>query len=114
MSLRSPSFRSRSQRPKSFDAEGPDRRVGGTLEHELRDSVGGDRREQNSVAMMSGGIDEAVDQSGPEDRRIVAAPRSMADPHLIDRQLFDRGHHPPGRFEQGQDAAGGERRIVSL
>ena len=83
MPLRSPSFRSRSQRPKSFDAEGPDRRVSGTIEHEFRDSVGGDRREQNAVAMMSGGIDEPVDQSGPEDRRIIAAPRSMADPHLI-------------------------------
>ena len=63
---------------------------------------------------MSGGIDEAIDRSGAEDRRIVAAARSMSDPHLIDRQFLDRGHRPPGRFEQGQHAAGGERHIVSF
>jgi hypothetical protein len=44
--------------------KGPDRRIGGTIEHELRDSVGGDRRQQNSIAVMAGGVDQPVDQAG--------------------------------------------------
>src|SRR5262249_2355930 len=72
------------------------------------------RREQNSVAMMTGGVDESVDRPGAEDRRIVAAARPMADPHLIDRQFLDRGHRPPSRFEQGEHAARGQRGVRSL
>ena len=37
-------------------AGSPDRRA---VEHEPRDRVGGDRRQQNSVAMMAGGVDRA-------------------------------------------------------
>src|SRR6266481_1045296 len=47
------------------------------------DGVGGDRRQQNSVAMVTGGVDEPVDRPGAEDRCVVATARSMADPHLI-------------------------------
>src|SRR5262245_35788212 len=89
-------FRRGGKRSKALDAEGTNRGLGDAVEHEACDGVGGDRCEQNSVAMMTGCIDEPVDRPGAEDRRIVAAARSMADPHLIDWQLLDRGHRPPG------------------
>src|SRR5215831_7272659 len=107
-------FRSSGKRPKSLDAEGTKRGLGDAVEHEARDGVGGDRRQQNSVAVVTGGVDEPVDRPGAEDRRVVATARSMADPHLIDRQFLDRRHRPPGGFEQGEHAARGQRRVVSL
>src|SRR5262245_41198821 len=107
-------FRSSGKRPKSLDAEGTNRGLGDAVEHEARDGVGGDRRQQNSVAVVTGGVDEPVDRPGAEDRRVVATARSMADPHLIDRQFLDRRHRPPGGFEQGEHAARGQRRVVSL
>src|SRR5262249_7505297 len=107
-------FRSSGKRPKALDAEGTNRGLGDAVEHEACDGVGSDRREQNSVAMMTGSVEESVDRPGAENRRIVAAARSMADPHLIDRQFLDRGHCPPGGFEQGEHAARGQRGVVSF
>src|SRR5262249_17010619 len=75
-------FRRGGKRPKALDAEGTNRGLGDAVEHETRDGVSGDRREQNSVAMMTGGVDEPVDRPGAEDRRIVAAAWPMPGPHL--------------------------------
>ena len=69
---------------------------------------------QYAVAVMAGGVDQPVERRGAEDRRVIAAARPMPDPHLLDRQLLDRRHRPPGRFEQRQQAAGGERRVEAL
>ncbi len=99
---------------KPLDAERPDRWFELTLEHEPRDGVGGDRREQNSVAMVAGGVDEPCERSRAEDRRIVAAAGTMADPHFIDRQFLDRRHRPPGRFQQRQQAARGQRGVEAF
>ena len=92
-----------------LDAEGPDGGIGLALEHQPRNGVGGDRRQQNSVAMMAGRIDQPLERPAAEDRRVVAAAGPMADPHLVDRQFLDGGHGPPGRFEQRQHAARGQR-----
>ena len=84
------------------------------IEHKLRDSVGGDRRQQNSIAVVTGGIDEALQRASAEDRRIIPAARSMADPHFLDREFLDGRHRPPSRFQQGEHAARGQRHIVAF
>src|SRR6266540_6878792 len=102
------------KRAKPLDAERADRRIDDVIEREARDRVGGDGRQQNSVAMVSGGINEPVDRPCAEDRWVVAAAGPMTDPHLIDRQVLDRGHRPPGRFQQAQHAARSERGVVAF
>ena len=54
----------RPRRRKPLDAERPDRRLDTSVEHETRDRVGGDRRQQDAVAMMAGGVDQAL-AAGP-------------------------------------------------
>ena len=101
-------------RRKPLDAERPDRRIERSFQHQPGDRVGRDRRQQDAVAVMAGGVDEPLRRSGPEDRRVVAAARAMPDPHLVDRQFLDRRDRAPGRFQQRQQAAGGERRVERL
>ena len=74
MSLRSPSIR---RRPLAAtpNRSMPNGRIAGSTapsSTSSRDRVGGDRREQNAVAMMAGGVDQAVDRPGP---RIGASSR---------------------------------------
>src|SRR5262245_60410288 len=101
------SFRGGGKRTKPLDAEWVDRRVDDAVECEARDRVRGHGRQQNSVAVMPGSEDEAIERAGAEDWRVVAAAWAVPDPHLIDRQVLDGGHRAPGRFEQAQHAAGG-------
>src|SRR3954470_4156153 len=82
-------------RGKALDPERPDRRLDGAVEHQPGDRVGRDRRQQDAIAVVAGCVDQPVDRPGPEDRRVVTAARAMADPHLLDRQLFHGGHYPP-------------------
>jgi hypothetical protein len=58
------------------------------------DGVGGDRRKQNSVAVVTGGIDEPIQWPGAENRRVVPAARSMADPHFLDSFGIERFASP--------------------
>src|SRR5262249_59873380 len=76
---------------KAFDAEGPDRGFDRPVQHEPRDGVGGHRGEQDAVTMVAGGIDQSRHRPGAEDRRIVAAAGTVADPHVLDRQFLDGG-----------------------
>src|SRR4029453_7109923 len=107
-------FCSGRKRAKPLDAERADRRIDDVIECEARDCVGGDRRQQNAVAMVSGGIDEPVDGPGTEDRCVVAAPGPRPAPHLIDGRVLDRGHPPPGCFQQAQHAARRERGVIAF
>ena len=63
---------------------------------------------------MAGRVDQPVERACAEDRRIVAAARPMTDPHFVDRQFLDGRYDPPGRFEQREHAARGERRVVAF
>src|SRR5262245_34802 len=108
------SFRGGRKRTKPLDAERADRRVHHAVEREARDRVGSDGRQQNAIAVMPGGVDEAIERSGAEDRRVVTAAGAVPDPHLIDRQLLDSGDRAPGRFEQAQNGAGGERGVIAF
>src|SRR5262245_43173210 len=72
-------FCGRRQRAKSLDAEGADRRVGNAVKRKARDRVRSDGRQQNSIAMMPGGIDEPIERAGAEDRGGVEAHRPQAD-----------------------------------
>ena len=38
----------------------------------------------------------------------------MADPHFLDREFLDGRHRPPGRFQQGEHAARGQRHVVAF
>ena len=61
----SPSFCSGPRRSREpLDAERADRRLGDAVENETCDGVGGDRRKQNSVAVVTGGIDEPIQWPG--------------------------------------------------
>src|SRR5712671_2344719 len=90
------SFRGGGKRTKPLDAERTDRRVDDAVECEARDRVRGDGRQQNSVAVMPGSVDQAIERPGAENRRVVAAAGAVPDPHLIDRQVLDGGDRAPG------------------
>src|SRR5689334_9699110 len=109
-----PSFRGGGKRTKPLDAERTDRCVDHAVECEARDRIRGDGRQQNSVAVMPGGVNEAIERSGAENRRVVTAAGAVPNPHLIDRQVLDGGDRAPGRFEQAQHAASGERCVITL
>src|SRR5262245_11302246 len=99
------------RRRKPLDPEGADRRIDRALEHEPRNRIGGDRRKEDAVAVVAGRVNQPLDRAGTEDRGVIAAAGAMADPHLLDRQLLDRGHHPPRGIEQREQAAGRERGV---
>src|SRR5580692_9322023 len=65
----------RPRRQKTFETERPDRRLDDIVENEPRHGVRCHRRQQNAVAVMAGGIEQAVERPGPEDRRVVATAR---------------------------------------
>ena len=76
--------------------------------------VGRNRRQQDAIAVMAGGIDQSLDRARAEDRCVVAAAGTMADPHFLDRQFLDRRHRPPGGIEQREKAAGGHRGVEAF
>ena len=63
---------------KALDAEWRNHRIDLAVEHQARDGVGGDRREQNAVAVMARRVDKAFDRRRPEDRCVIALPYSAA------------------------------------
>src|SRR5262245_30532719 len=63
---------------KALDPERPDHGLDRAIEDKTRDRVGGDRREQDAVAMMAGRVDEPGDWTWPQDRRVVAAAGTVA------------------------------------
>src|SRR5829696_6918138 len=63
---------------------------------------------------MSGSIDQPLDRTRAEDRRIIAAAWPMTDPHIVDRQFLDRGHRPPRSLQQSEQAACSECGIKAL
>src|SRR5262249_60927422 len=67
------SLRGGAQRRKTLDAERADQRLGHIVEDEARERIRGDRRKQDSVAVMAGGVEQPVERPVPEDRRVVAA-----------------------------------------
>ena len=90
----------RMRRQKAFEAERFDRRLDHIVEDQARHGVRRHRRQQDAVAMMAGGIEQAFQRPAPEDRRIVAAAGPVTDPHFVDRQFLDRRHRAPGGLEQ--------------
>ena len=65
------------RRDEPLDAERPDQRLCDPVQHQARDRIGGNRREQNAIAMVAGRIDETWERRGAEDRRVVPAARAM-------------------------------------
>src|SRR5262249_37768218 len=57
------------RRRKPLDAERPNGRVERAVNDELRDGIGGDRREQDTIAMVPGRIDEPRRRPGSENWR---------------------------------------------
>src|SRR4029077_18913337 len=62
-------------RQKPLETERPDRGLHDIVEDEPRHGVCGHRRQQNAVAVMAGGVKQAIERTRAEDRRVVATAR---------------------------------------
>ena len=74
-------------------------------QYEGADCLGRQRRQQNSVAMMSGCDDQPVYPARTQHRGIVSRTRTEAHPSLGHRKLLDARHRAPGALDQRQQAA---------
>src|SRR5262245_2491832 len=81
---------------EAFNAKRRKRRISNTVKNESGDEIRGDRREQNSVAMVPRGIDQPRYLRCTQNGRIITAARSMTDPHLVDRQFLYARDNAPG------------------
>ena len=76
------------------------------------DEVGGDRREQDPVAVMAGRPVQAGELlRRAEHRRVVGRRRAQPRGHLLDDQLVHAGHDLARVAQQLVEAAGGDRRV---
>ena len=102
------------RRTEPVEPERGDCRIDVTIEHHIGHKIGRHRGQKDSVTMMTRGIDQTLQRTSPEDRRIIAAPWPMPDPSFQQWQILDRRHKPPCRLDERQHSAGRERGVESL
>ena len=80
----------------------------------LGQALGGDRGEQNAVAVMAGGVEEPGDGGiRPEDGPAVFRAGAQACPNLEDRLTTERWDNLLAEREDGGHALGGDAAIVA-
>src|SRR5215813_14330228 len=87
-------------RREAREAEPRGRPRHGAGDHQVVDRLGGDRGEQDAVAMMTGRQYEARNAGGAQNGRIVVRGRPQAGPDRLDLHVLDRGQRTPRAFEQ--------------
>src|SRR5215472_12529378 len=98
------------RRATSLVAKGPEIHAGRSLQNRFCDQPRGDRRQEDTVAQMAGGQENARNWPGPQYRPMVVGVGAKPRPIGSDRQLGNLGAKPNGRLED----LGGRRRRVSL
>ena len=77
----------------------------------LDDAVGRQRRQQDPVAVVAGGEDQAVERAGADQRQVVRRSRAQRRHRLDQLHLGDLGQQPVGLAQQLVDAARGDRGV---
>ncbi len=77
----------------------------------LGDRLGRQRRQQDAVAVVAGGEDQAVERAGADQRQVVRGAGAQAGHRLDQLHLGDVGQQAVGLAQQLVDAAGGDRGV---
>src|SRR5262249_55431968 len=99
----------RTARRKPRDPEPPGRAPHGAGDHEIVDRLGGDRRQQDAVAVMAGREHQTGNAGVAQNRRVVVRGRPQTAPDRLDLHVLDRRQRAPRAFEQREYAAGTDR-----
>src|SRR5947207_3374426 len=75
------------------------------------DDGGGDRGQQDPVAVMARRDHEPVEAARAKHRRVVTRARPETDPGLGDRQFLDRRDRAPSAFDESEETARGQARV---
>ncbi len=80
----------------------------------LRDGFGGQRRQQDAVAVVAGRQQQALDRACADHRQVVGSAGAQAGHRLDQLHLGDLGEQAVGLAQQLVDAAGGDRGVEAL